>query len=94
MYILENYNEEWNIHDLAACSFLSDGRFVHALEMMGCTPLEYRDYLRIEHACNFGRKSGAKFHIQMRNIRVVRFCHPYGFSFFMAKEKSRLLDSL
>jgi AraC-like DNA-binding protein len=72
IYILENYNEEWNIHDLAERSFLSDSRFAHAFkEMMGCTPMEYRDYLRIEHA---------KEYLRNTDFSIEQICSLTGFA--------------
>ena len=71
VYILENYNEEWNIHDLAVKSCLSDSRFAHAFkEIMGCTPLEYRDYLRIEHA---------KEYLRATEFSIEKICGLTGF---------------
>lgn len=55
-YIIENYNKNWNIKDLARRSCLSESRFSHVFkEIMGFSPVEYRDYLRIEHAKEFLR---------------------------------------
>ena len=50
-YIIENYNREWTVKDLARQSCLSESRFSHVFrEIIGLSPIEYRDYLRIEHA--------------------------------------------
>ena len=50
-FILENYNKNWSIRELAEQSCFSESRFSHVFkESIGCSPVEYRDYLRIEHA--------------------------------------------
>lgn len=44
-YIIENYNQEWSVRDLAELSCLSESRFAHAFkETLGISPIEYRDY--------------------------------------------------
>lgn len=56
-YIIENYNQEWSVRDLAELSCLSESRFAHAFkETLGISPIEYRDYLRIEHAKRIFKK--------------------------------------
>lgn len=53
-FILENYNKDWTVKDLARQSYLSESRFAHVFkEFIGTSPIEYRDYLRIEHAKDF-----------------------------------------
>lgn len=50
-YIIENYNREWTVKDLAEQSCLSESRFAHVFkDILGVSPIEYRDQLRIEHA--------------------------------------------
>ena len=57
-YIIENYNREWTIRDLAAQSYLSESRFAHMFkEVFGSSPMEYRDFLRMEHAKEYLRNS-------------------------------------
>lgn len=50
-YILEKYNRDWAIRELADAACLSESRFSHVFrEYLGVSPVEYRDYLRVEHA--------------------------------------------
>lgn len=50
-FIIENYNKDWSIKDLANQSCLSESRFSHVFrETFDVSPIGYRDYLRIEHA--------------------------------------------
>lgn len=51
VYIIENYNRDWSLKELADASCLSESRFSHVFrEILGCSPVEYRDRLRIKHA--------------------------------------------
>lgn len=53
-YIIEHYNENWSIRDLAQMACLSDSRFAHLFrEIARTTPMEYREQLRVEHAKDF-----------------------------------------
>lgn len=57
-YIIENYNKDWCIKDLARRSCLSESRFSHVFkEYIGSSPIEYRDHLRIEHAKEYLRNT-------------------------------------
>ena len=53
-FIIEHYNENWSVHDLAQMACLSDSRFAHLFrEIARTTPMEYREQLRVEHAKDF-----------------------------------------
>lgn len=57
-YIIENYSKDWTICDLSQRACLSESRFAHVFkEYMGTSPIDYRDYLRIEHAKDFLKNS-------------------------------------
>lgn len=50
-YIIENYNSDWSIRELADAACISESRFSHAFrKYIGVSPIEYRDHLRVEHA--------------------------------------------
>lgn len=50
-FMSSSYNQHWSIHDLALLSHLSDSRFAHLFtQLIGCSPMEYRNHLRIEQA--------------------------------------------